>query len=115
WGGGGWGWGGVGCVGGVGGGGCGRRRGRRGGAMAGFLGSALFMYFGAQAADPYLAVILLSLGDGLAYSVVGSLWSAIMDIAGKHTGAVYGRVGLCAHIGGLGGPPQTPLLAARYW
>jgi ACS family glucarate transporter-like MFS transporter len=92
----------------------GPRRGRRGAAMAGFLGSALFMYLGAQAADPYLAVILLSLGDGLAYSVIGSLWSTIMDIAGEHTGAVYGVVGMCANIGGMVAPTLTPLLAARY-
>jgi ACS family glucarate transporter-like MFS transporter len=92
----------------------GSRRGRRGAAMTGFLGSALFMYLGAQAADPYLAVILLSLGDGLAYAVVGSLWSTIMDIAGEHTGAVYGVVGMCANIGGMVAPTLTPLLAARY-
>jgi MFS transporter, ACS family, glucarate transporter len=92
----------------------GSKRGRRGAAMAGFLGSALFMYLGAQAADPYLAVLLLSLGDGLAYSVIGSLWSAIMDIAGEHTGAVYVVVGMCANIGGMVAPTLTPLLAAWY-
>jgi ACS family glucarate transporter-like MFS transporter len=92
----------------------GSRRGRRGAAMAGFLGSALFMYLGAQATDPYLAVILLSLGDGLAYSVIGSLWSTIIDTAGEHTGAVYGVVGMCANIGGMVAPTLTPLLAARY-
>jgi len=92
----------------------GSRRGRRGAAMVGFLGSALCMYLGAQAADPYLAVILLSLGDGLAYSVVGALWSAVMDIAGEHTGAVYGVVGLCANIGGMVAPTLTPLLATWY-
>jgi ACS family glucarate transporter-like MFS transporter len=92
----------------------GSRRGRRGAAMAGFLGSALCMYLGAQADDPYLAVFLLSLGDGLAYSIVGSLWSTIMNIAGEHTGAVYGVVGLCANIGGMVAPTLTPLLAARY-
>jgi ACS family glucarate transporter-like MFS transporter len=92
----------------------GPRRGRRGAAMAGFLGSALFMYLGAQATDPYLAVLLLSLGDGLAYSVIGALWSTIMDIAGEHTGAVYGVVGMCANIGGMVAPTLTPLLATYY-
>jgi ACS family glucarate transporter-like MFS transporter len=92
----------------------GSRRGRRGAAMASFLGSALCMYLGAQATDPYVAVLLLSLGDGLAYAVVGSLWSTIMDIAGEHTGAVYGLVGMCANIGGMVAPTLTPLLAARY-
>lgn len=88
--------------------------GRRAPAMAGFFGSALCMYLGAQAPDPYLAVLLLSLGDGLAYSVIGSLWSTIMDIAGEHTGAVYGVVGMCANIGGMVAPTLTPLLATVY-
>jgi ACS family glucarate transporter-like MFS transporter len=92
----------------------GPRSGRRTAAMAGFFGSALCMYLGARAPDPYLAVILLSLGDGLAYSVIGSLWSTVMDIAGEHTGAVYGVVGMCANIGGMVAPTLTPLLAAYY-
>lgn len=92
----------------------GPKRGRRGAATTGLFGSALFMYLGAQATDPYLAVILLSLGDGLAYSVIGPLWSTIMDIAGKYTGAVYGVVGMCANIGGMVAPTLTPLLAAYY-
>jgi len=37
-----------------------------------------------------------------------------MDIAGEQTGAVYGVVGMCAHIGGMVAPTLTPLLAARY-
>lgn len=92
----------------------GSRKGRRVAAMAGFLGSALFMYFGAQATDPYMAVFLLSLGDGLIYSVIGSLWSTIMDIAGEHTGAVYGVIGMCANIGGMVAPTLTPLIATYY-
>jgi ACS family glucarate transporter-like MFS transporter len=92
----------------------GSRRGRRGAAMMGFLSSALCLYLGARATDPYVAVFFLSLGDGLIYSTVGSLWGTIMDIAGAHTGAVYGVVGLCANIGGMLAPTLTPLLAARY-
>jgi ACS family glucarate transporter-like MFS transporter len=92
----------------------GSRRGRRAAAMMGFLSSALCLYLGARATDPYVAVLFLSLGDGLIYSVVGSLWGTIMGIAGAHTGAVYGVVGLCANIGGMLAPTLTPLLAARY-
>jgi len=92
----------------------GRTRGRRAAAMAGFLLSAPCIYLGAGAADPYLAVLLLSLGDGLLYSTLGSIWSAIIDISGKYTGAVYGVIGMCANIGGMIAPTLTPILAGRY-
>ena len=92
----------------------GRTRGRRGAAVVALLASALCIYLGAGAANPYLAVLLLSLGDGLLYSTLGSTWSVIMDISGKYTGAVYGVVGMCANIGGMIAPTLTPLLAGRY-
>ena len=92
----------------------GKTRGRRGAAVVALLASALCIYLGAGAANPYLAVLLLSLGDGLLYSTLGSTWSVIMDISGKYTGAVYGIVGMCANIGGMIAPTLTPLLAGRY-
>lgn len=92
----------------------GRTRGRRAAAMVGCLSSALFIYIGAGATDPYLAVLLLSLGDGLLYSTVGSLWSATVDISGEHTGTVYGVVGMWAQIGGAVAPTLTPIIADRF-
>ena len=92
----------------------GRTRGRRGAAVVALLASALCIYLGAGAANPYLAVLLLSLGDGLLYSTLGSTWSVVMDISGKYTGAVYGVVGMCANTGGMIAPTLTPLLAGRY-
>ena len=82
--------------------------------MGGLLASALCIYLGAGAASPYLAVLLLSLGNGLLYSTLGATWSTVIDISGKYTGAVYGVVGMCANIGGMIAPTLTPLLAARY-
>lgn len=92
----------------------GRTRGRRVAAMAGFLSSALCIYIGAGATDPYLAVLFLSLGDGLLYSAIGSVWSAIVDISGEHTGTVYGIVGMWAQIGGAVAPTLTPIIAERF-
>jgi ACS family glucarate transporter-like MFS transporter len=92
----------------------GSTRGRRVAAMTGFLLSALCVYLGATAADPYMAVLLLSLGDGFAYSALGSVWGTIMGIAGEHTGAVYGVVGMCGNMGGMLAPTLTPLVAGRY-
>lgn len=92
----------------------GKTKGRRTAAMAGFLSSAVCIYLGARATDPYPAVLLLSLGDGLLYSSIGSVWSAIVDISGKHTGTVYGIVGMWAQIGGAVAPTLTPLIADRF-
>lgn len=92
----------------------GRTRGRRVAAMAGFLSSALCIYLGAGATDPYLAVLLLSLGDGLLYSAIGSIWSTIVDISGEHAGTVYGVVGMWGQIGGAVAPTLTPILAERF-
>jgi ACS family glucarate transporter-like MFS transporter len=92
----------------------GRTKGRRIAAMSGFLSSALCIYAGAGAADPYLAVLLLSLGDGLIYSAIGSLWSVTIEIAGRHAGATYGIVGTWGQIGGAVAPTLTPLIAGRF-
>lgn len=92
----------------------GRTKGRRVAAMAGFLSSALCIYLGAGATDPYLAVLLLSLGDGLLYSAIGSIWSTIVDISGEHAGTVYGVVGMWGQIGGAVAPTLTPILAERF-
>jgi ACS family glucarate transporter-like MFS transporter len=92
----------------------GRTKGRRWVALFCFFSSALCMYLGAHAADPYLAVFLLSLGDGLMYATLGASWGTIIDISGAHTGTVYGVVGMCANFGGMLAPTLTPMLAERY-
>ncbi|MGE0820681.1 MAG: MFS transporter [Candidatus Binatia bacterium] len=92
----------------------GSKTGRRGVALTCFFSSAVCMYLGAHAADPYLAVFLLSLGDGLVYASLGASWGAIIDISGVHTGAVYGIVGMFANFGGMLAPTLTPMLAERY-
>ncbi len=88
--------------------------GRRLVAVTGFLLAALCLYAGAGAADPYLAVVLLSLGDGFLYFAGAATWGATIDIAGPHSGTVYGVTVTVLQIGGAVAPTLTPVIADRF-
>jgi len=88
--------------------------GRRAIAVSGFLLAALCVYMGAKATNPYSSVILLSLGDGFLYFAGAASWGAIIDIAGPHSGTVYGLTVAVLQIGGAVAPTLTPMIAARF-
>src|SRR5262249_1638534 len=63
--------------------------------LAGVLvGSSVF------ADDPFVAVLLCSLGYFCSYIQLAAWWAAVGDIGGRHLGAVFG---LCNMIGLAGG------------
>ncbi len=92
----------------------GRTVGRRIGAILGFLLSAVCIGVGAKIEHPYLAVLFLSLGDGLLYFAGASGIAAVIDIAGPYSGVTYGFSVTMTQVGGVVAPTLTPLLANRF-
>jgi dipeptide/tripeptide permease len=84
--------------------------------MAAILGlslAAVCLYVGARAPNPYVAVVILSLGDGFLYFAGASGVGAVIDIAGPHSGTVYGITVTATQIGGAVAPTLTPIIAER--
>ena len=92
----------------------GRKYGRRAGAIVGLLLSAVCTGIGASAADPYVAIVLLSLGDGFLYMSAASAFATIIDIGGPYTGVTYGFCNILTIMGGVLAPTLTPILANRF-
>jgi MFS transporter, ACS family, glucarate transporter len=88
--------------------------GRRAIAVSGFLFAAFCMYAGAQAENAYTAVVLLSLGDGFLYFGAAAIVGTNIDIAGPHSGTVYGLTATLLQIGGAIAPTLTPIIANRF-
>ncbi len=88
--------------------------GRRAIAISGFLLAAFCMYTGAQAENSYTAVALLSLGDGFLYFGAAAIVGTNIDIAGAHSGTVYGLTATLLQIGGAIAPTLTPIIAERF-
>lgn len=92
----------------------GKTLGRRLTGIAGLLLSAVSIAIGARAENPYMAVVSLSLGDGLLNSVYAPVIGAIVDVAGPYSGVTYGFSFTMTQIGGVLAPTVTPLLAQRF-
>jgi MFS transporter, ACS family, glucarate transporter len=92
----------------------GRTPGRRIGAILGYLLSAACIGLGAGASNDYLAVVLLSLANGLLYFATSSGIGAIIDIAGAFAGVTYGFAVAFLQFGGMIAPTLTPILAGRF-
>jgi len=88
--------------------------GRRAIAVTGFSLAALCLYVGAQAEDHYTAVVMLSLGDGFLYFAAAPTVGTMIDIAGPHSGTVYGITATVLQIGGAVAPTLTPIIADRF-
>ena len=92
----------------------GRRIGRRVGAIFGLVLSAVCTGIGAGVEHPYVAIVLLSLGDGFLYMAAASAFATIIDIGGPYTGVTYGLANLMTILGGVLAPTLTPILANRF-
>jgi ACS family glucarate transporter-like MFS transporter len=88
--------------------------GRRTTAIIGLALAAVCLYVGARTPNPYVAVIMLSLGDGFLYFAGASGVGAVIDIAGPHSGTVYGITVTATQIGGVVAPTLTPIIADRF-
>jgi ACS family glucarate transporter-like MFS transporter len=92
----------------------GRTWGRRAVALTGFVLAALCLYVGAQAANSYTAVVLLSLGDGFLSFAAAAIVGTTIDIAGPHSGTVFGVAATALQVGGAVAPTLTPMIADRF-
>jgi ACS family glucarate transporter-like MFS transporter len=93
---------------------CGMTLGRRIAAASGLVLAAVCLFAGARAEDPYVAVVLLSLGDGFLYFAGAAGVGAVIDMAGPHSGTVYGITVTATQIGGAVAPTLTPIIADRF-
>jgi ACS family glucarate transporter-like MFS transporter len=87
-------------------------RGRRIVPMAGLMGGAAFLSFGARTPDARVAAVCLALATALVLSVEGPFWAAMMEIAGGRSGMAGGVMNMGSNLGGLVSPALTPVLAA---
>ena len=80
----------------------------------GMLISGICILVGAQAAEPHLAILFLSLGAGFLYFTVGAFWASTIDLTSRHAGTLSGVMNTGANIGGTISPTLTPWLAEHY-
>ena len=80
----------------------------------GMLLSGMCILVGARVADPYLAILFLSLGAGFLYFTVGAFWASTIDFTSRHAGTLSGIMNTGANIGGTISPTLTPWLAEQF-
>jgi len=80
--------------------------------MAGLIGGAAFLSYGARTPDARVAAVCLALATALVLSVEGPFWAAMMDAAGGRSGTAGGVMNMGSNLGGLVSPALTPILAA---
>jgi ACS family glucarate transporter-like MFS transporter len=90
----------------------GPRWGRRIVPMAGLIGGAAFLSYGARTPDARVAAVCLALATALVLSVEGPFWAAMMDVAGGRSGTAGGVMNMGSNLGGFVSPALTPVLAA---
>lgn len=88
--------------------------GRRAVGTIGMFLTSVLIYAGAVASDPYLAILLLSLGAGVLYGTVGAYWSSTIDLSKEHSGALSGLMNMGANLGGTLSPTLTPWLGEKF-
>ena len=81
---------------------------------AGMLLSGACIVAGAQIAEPYAAITMLSLGAGFLYFTVGAFWASTIDLAPRHSGTLSGIMNTGANVGGTISPTLTPWLAEQF-
>ena len=89
-------------------------RGRSTIGLTGMLVSGTCIVAGSQAAEPYTAIVLLSLGAGFLYFTVGAFWAGTIDLTPRHAGTLSGIMNTGANIGGTISPTLTPWLAEHF-
>ena len=80
----------------------------------GMLLSGACILAGTEAAEPRLAIVLLSLGAGFLYATVGAFWASTIDLAPRHAGTLSGIMNTGANLGGTLSPTLTPWLADHF-
>lgn len=92
----------------------GKRVGRCGLGVGSLLITSCFIWAGASATDPYLAIILLALGSAALFLSAGAFWATTMDLASAYAGTVSGFMNMGGNLGGAISPTLTPYIAQQY-
>lgn len=93
----------------------GARRGCRLTAMSGMTLVAVFILAGAYAADPYVAVAMLSLCFGFTLFTDSTFWAATTYAAGPHTASATGVLNFGGNVAGLLAPAVGFLIDTSGW
>lgn len=73
--------------------------------------AGICIMLGAHSDRPYLAVLLLSLGDGFIYAGQTAGSAAIMDFGGPYVGVINGIMNTVLILSGIVSPVATPIIA----
>jgi ACS family glucarate transporter-like MFS transporter len=92
----------------------GKRLGRCALGFGGLFLTAGFIAMGAAAADPYMAVLFLSLGAGSLFGSGAAYWATTIDLTKTYAGTVSGFMNMGGNLGGALSPTLTPFLAERF-
>ena len=92
----------------------GKRVGRCGIAIAGLVGSALFVVLATQVQSAELASVFFGFGTGALFMGHSSYWSVTADIAGTSAGSASGVMNTAAHFAGAITAILTPLIAGSF-
>jgi ACS family glucarate transporter-like MFS transporter len=79
--------------------------------MAGMLLSGVLISIGAHTENAIVAGVTLALATAFILSVEGPFWAAMMNLAGRRSGAAGGIMNMGSNLGGLISPALTPVLA----
>lgn len=82
--------------------------------MGGLLLVAVFVWAGATAANPYVAIVFLSLGLAFQQFTEGAYWSGATFVAGPHKAAATGILNTGGNLPGIISGPLIPFLAAQF-
>jgi ACS family glucarate transporter-like MFS transporter len=92
----------------------GRAFGRRTAAVIGLLGSALCVVIGARLANPYLAILALSLSSGLVNFVEAPFWTTATELGGERAGMAGGILNTLGNLGGVFSTLAVPRLVEAW-
>lgn len=92
----------------------GKRVGRCGMGLGSMLLTAVLICAGATVEDPYLVILLLSLGAGALLLGAAAYFATTIDLAKSSAGIVGGFMNMGGNLGGALSPTLTPFLAQRF-
>ena len=82
--------------------------------MAGLIVAGGFLLWGAHVEEPYAAVAILTICQGIVMSVEGPFWATMIEVAGADAGAAGGILNMGGNIGGTLSASLTPLIAVPF-
>jgi len=82
--------------------------------MLALVSAGGLLIWGAHVEDPYAAVVLLTICEGLVMAVEGPFWASMIEIAGEDAGSAGGVLNTGGNLGGTLSASLTPLIAEPF-